>query len=91
MACQRATAEAYFPPIGLAKFFCISQALRRAESGGRGAPDAQFPQAAYVRYRGDGGGTSFSRSTPLTSAPKINVVALMYRNTRVATTPAKLP
>ena len=37
------------------------------------------------------GGAAVSRRTPLISAPKISVVALMYRNTSVATTPAKLP
>ena len=37
------------------------------------------------------GGAVDSRSTPLISAPKIRVVALMYRNTSVATTLAKLP
>ena len=34
---------------------------------------------------------SVPRRTALISAPKIRVDALMYRNTRVATTPAKLP
>ena len=37
-----------------------------------------------ARPQGAFGVDSFSRSTPLTSAPKISVVALMYRNTSVA-------
>ncbi len=72
-----------------------------ADGSAKSSPRQQYLAAGsaspssgrQLRYPGGAcsGGAVVSRSTPLISAPKINVVALIYRNTSVATTPAKLP